>query len=132
MQTSITQVLVSTKLQVEISLNELKSCRKGNDHSQRLIGSIVICNFCFFTVLKALIVLGNQQSHRNEVKSMANTWKHLSKLAIDFRTIYCAIKQQPDSTELDNSSEDVLDWLEFCVENICKLITSNAQKVLEV
>lgn len=86
----------------------------------------------FDIVLKALVQLGNQQSHRNDVKSMANTWKHLSKLAIDFRIIYSTLQQQQNCTELNDISEDFLDWIGLCIDNICKLITSNVQKFLQV
>lgn len=82
-------------------------------------------------VLQALVQLGKHQSQNNDVKSMANTWKHLSKLATDFRNIYCKLRHQ-DCTELNDYSEDLLDWVALCVENICQLITTNVQKMLKV
>lgn len=78
-----------------------------------------------------MLQLGNYQSQKNDVKSMANTWKHLSKLAIDFHTIFHTLQQQ-NCTELQDHSEDLLDWIESCVQNICELIANNVEKMLEV
>lgn len=71
--------------------------------------------------------MGNQQSQRDDLKSMANTWKHLSKLSADFRMVYQSI-----STELINLQDDLFDWVAFYVQIICELITKNIHKILEV
>lgn len=62
---------------------------------------------------------------------MANTWKHLSKLSTDFHMVYHSISQQ-DHMEVNDTQDDLLDWVTFCIQNICELITANVQKMLEV
>ncbi|XP_055315479.1 uncharacterized protein LOC129575628 isoform X2 [Sitodiplosis mosellana] len=106
---SVTRVLVCPKLEIDVALSELKTCRK---------------------VLQALVQLGYHQSQKDDVKSMANTWKHLSKLATDFHTIYHTLQQQ-NCSELKYLSEDLLDWVAYCIDNICDLITANVQKMQE-
>lgn len=73
--------------------------------------------------------LGHQQSLRINVKSMANTWKHLSKLAVDFRSAYHTLPQH-DPLEFD--AEDYFDWMTFCIQNICQLITTDVEKLQEM
>lgn len=62
---------------------------------------------------------------------MANTWKHVSKLATDFHVIYRTAQQQY-SIELEESNVDILDWIAFSIENICNLITNNVNCMVQV
>lgn len=62
---------------------------------------------------------------------MANTWKHVSKLATDFHVIYRTAQQQY-SIELEESNVDILDWIAFSIENICNLITNNVNYMVQV
>lgn len=82
----------------------------------------------YFLVFRDLAELGEHQSSQNDVKSMAITWKHISKLATDFYSIYRAVKQQNHLTDTNGSLDDLLDWITLCVENICKQIRNCVQK----
>lgn len=82
-----------------------------------------------FIVLHGLVELGQQQSLRTDVKSMSLTWKHLSKLACGYRSTYHTV-QKHHPTEID--AEDYFDWMSFCVQNICNLISNNIDKILEM
>lgn len=62
---------------------------------------------------------------------MANTWKHVSKLATDFHVIYRSAQQQY-LIELEESNVDVLDWIAFSIESICNLITNNVNYMIQV
>lgn len=131
MQTSIKQMLASPKLHIKSTSDELTICRKGNAHVK-----LVICNEFNFNssldlVLLGLIELGQQQSQKNDVKSMADTWKQLSKLAIEFRRVYESLQYQ-EQMEMSGNWENILDWIELFIQTICELITANVQKVLEV
>lgn len=78
-----------------------------------------------------MIELGRQQAHKNDVKSMADTWKQLSKLAIDFRRVHESHECQ-EQMEIDEHRENILDWIELFIQTICELITANVQKVFDV
>lgn len=79
-------------------------------------------------VLQGLVQLGHQQSLKNDVKSMANTWKHVSKLAIDFRIVHRTVQQQNQM----EFNEDLLDWITYSVHNICDLIKNNVHDIIQV
>lgn len=84
-------------------------------------------HFTLFAVLIELVGLASLQS---DIKSIASTWKHISKLAIGYHTIYRTQQQQLDLIESDSNDES-LEWLNVCVESICKSIAENVQKSLD-
>lgn len=79
--------------------------------------------------MHGLVELAQQQSLQTDIKSMSNTWKHLSKLASDYRSTYHMVQKQ-HPTEIH--ADDFLDWMAFCVQNICNLISNNIDKILEM
>lgn len=81
------------------------------------------------SVLKGLVRLGRQHSVNNNVKAMATSWKHVSKLAINFRTVYHLLQQQ--NQMIYNETEDWFDWLNFCIQNVSELIAHNIQNILQ-
>lgn len=126
MQMIIINVTTSAKCQID----ESKLCRKGNS----VITQFFVCfvndsNSQFSlhdnTVLMELIALGSLQS---DVKSIASTWKHISKLAISYHSVYRTLQQQQMPHHPIEPDDDSLDWLNICIESICKLIDENLQK----
>lgn len=79
----------------------------------------------FYTVLVELIGLGSLQS---DLKSIASTWKHVSKLALDYHSVYHTLQLQQNPIE---SNDESLSWLNICIESLCKLIAENVQKSLD-
>lgn len=95
------------------------------------ISQIAFLNRFSEIVLQGLVELGHQQSLQNDIKSMASTWKHLSRLATEFHRVYRHLQQQSPS-EFEPTSEDFLDWFRLCVQNICELITNNLNTMLKM
>lgn len=88
------------------------------------------CTFISSSLLAVLIELIGLGSLQSDIKSIASTWKHISKLAIGYHTVYRALQQQQqhDPSESDDAP---LDWLSKCIESICKSIEENVQKSVE-
>lgn len=116
-QLTIINVTTSPKCQID----ELKLCRKGEISIKFLLNQFWFIIFLSRTVLIELVALGSLQT---DVKSIASTWKHISKLATGYHSVYLTLQQQPD----DATSNDSLDWLNMCIESICKLIEENLAK----
>ncbi|XP_031618500.1 uncharacterized protein LOC116337773 [Contarinia nasturtii] len=108
MQESINKILVSPKFEPNVTVDELKNGR---------------------SVLQGLVELGYQQSQRDDLKSMANTWKHVSKFAMAFHPIYRSLHEQ-NLLDIDESEGDPLDWIAFYVQILCNLITCNVDKAV--
>lgn len=128
---SIKHTLTSPKLRLKNTSNELELCRKGIIERKSLICTVSLFKVYHFIVLLGLIQLGRQQAQRRDLKTMADTWKQLSKLAIDFRTVYELLQHQ-EQMETNDISENLLDWVELFIQNICELISENVKKMIAV
>lgn len=80
-------------------------------------------------VLEGLIQLANQQSLKNdEPKSIAVAWKLVSKLAKDFANTYGSVWENQSNTNRQ-TTDDSLNWLEFCVKTVCDLIGTSIDRL---
>lgn len=62
-------------------------------------------------------------SKQNDIRSTANTWKHILKLANGYSSVYLA---QPSNS--DQMLDDPLNWLTICIDTLCQLISTNLQR----
>lgn len=56
---------------------------------------------------------------------MADTWKQLLKLSIDFRAVF-------ELLQYNDIQNDLLDWIELFIQKICEIIAANVQTMMEV